>query len=294
MNDLPDPRTFLSGESGQVSGRRLPITRGAADLACDVAARLARTGPRLDRLAADAPAREVLVTGVYRPGSLLPEALERLRSQTHHVRFAFGSTEGADPELESATAATGMTGGKFQNLNRLLGLAPPGDADWLLVVDDDVRLAPHFLDRFVALIEALAFDLAQPAQTRRSHAAWRVTRRRAWSLARETRHVEIGPVTAFSRRAAGELLPFPDLRFGWGLDNYWGAVAAKHGWRLGIVDALPVRHDTQPVATAYKHAEAVDEARHFLAGRDYVETAAAQETVAVHRRLPGARSAARR
>ena len=50
---------------------------------------------------------------------------------------------------------------------------------------------------------------------------------------RETRFVEIGPVTAFGRAAAAELLPFPELRYGWGLDLHWAAVAAERGWRLG-------------------------------------------------------------
>jgi hypothetical protein len=287
VNPLPDPRSFLSGESGHVAGRRLAITRTAGDLACNAAARVARIAPRVDKLAADAPARKVLVTGVYRPDSLLPAAVDRLRSQRHAVHFAFGSTAAADPALADETVATDLRGGKFENLNRLLALAPPvGEHDWVVVADDDVGLAPHFLDRFLALCDGLSFDLAQPAQSRRSHAAWRVTRRRAWSIARRTQYVEIGPVTAFSRRAAEVLLPFPELRFGWGLDNHWGAIAQEQGWRLGIVDALPVRHESQPVASAYTHAEAIDEARRFLAGREYVETEEAQRTLAVHRRLP--------
>jgi hypothetical protein len=180
-----------------------------------------------------------------------------------------------------------MKGGKFENLNRLAELAAPvADYSWLLVTDDDVGLAPRFLDRFIAICEALELDLAQPAQTHRSHAAWRVTRRRAWSLARRTQYVEIGPVTLFSRRAAETLMPFPELRFGWGLDNHWGAIARERSWRLGVIDALPVRHESQPVATAYKHAEAIDEARHFLAGRDYIETEEAQQTLEAYRRLP--------
>jgi hypothetical protein len=262
------------------------VTRTAGDLACNAAAAMMRSGPRLDKLAAGVPARKVLVLGIYRPGSLLPRALGELRSEQHSVSHAFGSTAGEDPALAAETTATGMTGGKFENLNRLVELGPPvADHDWLLVTDDDVRLAPRFLDRFVAVAEALSLDLAQPAQTRRSHAAWQVTRRRAWSLARRTQYVEIGPVTLFSRRAAETLLPFPELRFGWGLDNHWGAIARDREWKLGVVDALPVRHESQPVATAYKHAEAIDEARRFLAGRDYIETEEAQRTLAVHRRL---------
>ena len=116
--------------------------------------------------------------------------------------------------------------------------------------------------------------------------AWRVTRRRPWSLARRTRYVEIGPVTLFRRAVAQELMPFPELRFGWGLDNHWGALAHERGWRLGVVDALPVRHEFQEVATAYTHAEAIAEARRFLAGRPYLRTDDAQRTLATVRRIP--------
>lgn len=284
---LPDPASFLSGESGTVAGRRLGVTRTAADWACDLAAALALTGRRLDRLAARQAPRRALVLSIYRPGSLLPRAAERLRSSRHDVRLALGSTAAADPALAADTALTDLAGGKFENLNRLLAAAPTlGEHDWTIVVDDDVALAPRFLDRFLALCERLELDLAQPAQTHRSHAAWRVTRRRPLSLARLTAYVEIGPVTAFSRRAATALTPFPPLRFGWGLDNHWGALARERGWRLGIVDALPVRHESRHVAAGYAHAEAIEEGRRFLAGRPYVRTEEAQRTLATHRRLP--------
>jgi hypothetical protein len=193
----------------------------------------------------------------------------------------------ADPRLADQTVATGLVGGKFENLNRLLAAADSGfDPDWTLLVDDDVELPERFLDGFVALCETFDLQLAQPAQTLRSHSAWKVVRRRPASLVRETRFVEIGPVTGFRREAAAELLPFPELRFGWGLDLHWAAVAAERGWRLGVVDALPVRHETGRVAAGYSRAEAIDEARQFLADRPYLAGSAAGDVVAVHRRSP--------
>jgi len=284
----PDPASFLSGESGEVSGRRLTVTRTLADLALGAAATVTSSGPRLDRIAAAQEPRRVLVLSVYRPASRLGHAIERLRSNRHEVRFALGATaQEAVPELAGHTVATGLTGGKFENLNVLVERAGRlGEEDWLLVVDDDVDLAPHFLDRFVAVCERLGLDLAQPAQTMRSHAAWRVTRRRAFSLARRTDFVEIGPVTGFSARAAAALLPFPPLRFGWGLDNHWAALARERGWKLGVIDSLPVRHETQAVASTYTHAEAIDEATAFLTNRAYVPTHEAQRTLSTVRRLP--------
>ncbi|HYI80965.1 MAG TPA: hypothetical protein VEW67_08915 [Thermoleophilaceae bacterium] len=288
MSDgLPDPATFLSGESGTVAGKRLTITRTAADWALQAASAATLTGPRLDRLAAWQTPRRVLVLSVYRQGSLLARAAPRLGSDRHDVTFALGATGAPDPVLAGGTALSGLSGGKFENLNRLLATAGPlEDFDWTIVCDDDVELAPRFLDRALALCERLELDLAQPAQTMRSHAAWRVTRRRPVSLARLTSYVEIGPVTLFSRRAATELTPFPELRFGWGLDSHWGALARERGWRLGILDSLPVRHESQAVASTYAHAEAIDEARRFLAGRPYLTATEAQRTLETIRRLP--------
>jgi hypothetical protein len=283
---LPDPDTFLSGESGYVAGVRLTVKRTLADAVIDLAQTLSGTGRRLDRLAAAQPARRVLVLSVYRPESRLPGTLAELRSERHSVRLALGSTAAPDQALAADTVARDLGGGKFENLNRLLGEIGGAEFDWMLVVDDDVDLPKRFLDRFIPLCERLGFELAQPAQTMRSHAGWRVTRRKLGSVARRTAFVEIGPVTAFSKTVARELTPFPETRFGWGMDMWWGALAKERGWRLGVVDALPVRHESRPVATEYTHAEAIEEAQRFLAGKPHLVTEEAQRTLERHGRVP--------
>jgi hypothetical protein len=274
---------YLSGDAGDVTHpwRRVKRTLGEAAASALAAATLA--GPRADRLARAQAPRSVLVVGIYRPGTLLAG----LDSDRHHVRVALGATDRADPRLAEQTVLEGLGGGKFENLNRLLEVVGDRDADWLLVVDDDILLPPRFLDRFLALCERFRLDLAQPAQTLRSHSAWRVTRRRPGSLVRETRFVEIGPLTAFDRRAAAELLPFPELRFGWGLDLHWSALAGERGWRLGVVDATPVEHRAATVGSAYPRADAEAEAARFLAERPYLPAARADEVLATHRRIGG-------
>ena len=280
---LPGPATFLSGESGHVAGVRRTLARGAGDRLLDALLLATGAGRRLDGLAARVPAREVLVLGIHRPGGrFLPAAVRELLASRHRVRLALGATGRAQEELEAHTVLDGLAGGKFENLDRVWVAAGRPEADWVLVVDDDVGLPARFLDRLLGVAERLDLALAQPAQTLRSHAAWRVTRRRAGPLARETRFVEIGPVTLFARRAARELLPFPPLRFGWGLDLHWAALAAERGWRLGIVDALPVRHETAPVASLYPYADAIREAQDFLSTRPYVPSALARTSVRAH------------
>jgi hypothetical protein len=292
----PDPATFLSGDAGDVTDTVRRTKRRLGELAYEALDTLAGTRRTATRLARIAPApRDVLVIGVYRPGSLLAEALPALLSERHRVRIALGSAGPADEPLREHTVAEGLAGGKFENLNRVLEAAGVGPgapaagapaADWTIAIDDDVRVPPAFLDRFVGVCEAFELDLAQPAQTLRSHSAWKVTRRRPASLVRETRFVEIGPVTVFGRAAAAELLPFPELRYGWGLDLHWAALAAERGWRLGVVDALPVRHEFGVVAAAYLREDAVEEAARFLTDRPYLPSERAGEVLAVHRR-PG-------
>lgn len=264
---------FLSGESGTVGGLD-GARRRAADALAD-AVQVA-TGQRL-RLARAArnrpPRRKVLVLAVQRPeNSRLAEAIDdELRRSRHAV------------ELRST--APGERG-KFENLNRLLGnddvLA--ADTDWLLVVDDDIVLPHGFLDRFVFLAERFSFDLAQPAHAYSSHAAWQVTRRRWGSVARDTQFVEIGPLTAFAKSTHSSLLPFPNLRMGWGLDVHWAALAREHGWRCGVIDAVTIRHRAAPAASAYSREQAIAEARAFLRDRPYLNADEAQRTLAVQRR----------
>ena len=284
MTDAPQPDEFLSGETGHVAGARRTLLRTVADTVLDLRAR--RGIRTLDRLSASTPRRSVLALSVYRPDSTQIEpAVGELQTARHELHLALGSTGEPLPGLAANTVATQLGGGKFQNLNALLESTGSRGFDWLLVLDDDVHLPPHFLDRFIALCEHFDLELAQPAQTLMSHAAWRVTRRRAGSLVRETRFVEIGPVTAFGMQAVAAFTPFPDLRYGWGLDLHWAAVARERGWRLGVADALPVRHETAPVATAYRHEDAIEEARRFLTGKPFVRAQQAQETLVTHRKL---------
>jgi hypothetical protein len=288
----PDPARFLSGSSGDPgSGARL-LARRLGDRLLD--AQVARAAKRLDGLAAAGPERSVLVLSVYRgDGGLLPAALAELRASRHDVRLALGSMGEPAAALAEHTVASNLAGGKFENLNALLAEHRKGSEHvkgsehlkipaWTLVIDDDVALPPRFLDRLVGVAEHHDLALAQPAQTLASHAAWPVTRRRRGVLMRESRFVEIGPVTLFRADALEELTPFPALRYGWGLDLHWAALARERGWRLGIVDALAVRHEQARVAATYSSREAIEEAQAFLAERPFLEGDAVQETVRVH------------
>ncbi|SEH11659.1 hypothetical protein [Thermoleophilum album] len=288
MNREPRREDVLSGRVGYV-GRRQPLLR-LADRFLDLLDTLAGTRRRLDRVAPRLPRRRILALCLYR--STRAETVRNLvgdllSSSRHSVTVRLGALDAGAPELARLTVARHLDGGKFENLDRLLAEHPSwGEFDWLLVIDDDVVLPPRFLDRLVTACEVLGFDLAQPALSRASHGAWQVTRRRPCLLGRTTRFVEIGPVTVFSRRAAGALLPFPPLRYGWGLELHWAALAARSRLRLGIVDAVVVRHEQTPVAATYDADAAIEEALRFLRERPFLPAATAATTLARYRRLP--------
>jgi GT2 family glycosyltransferase len=261
---------FLSGQSGTL-GRRTALLGAARDARAGV--RGLRSRAALARAARRGPPRRVHVVGVARPER--ERTVARIRRELARSRH--------DVALHLVPPAPGA--GKWANVNAALQAAPPDGADWVLIVDDDVLLPRGFLDRFIALAEAFGLQLAQPAHAFASHAAWAVTRRRPGVLARRTRFVEMGPVTALSATAAAVLLPFPDLQMGWGLDVRWSALAAERGWAIGVIDATPIRH-LRPVAASYPRDAAVAEAEAFLDGRAYVTRTQAAETLVEHRELP--------
>jgi hypothetical protein len=267
----PAEPSFLSGHSGTVGGLDGLRRRGSDELA---AAGELLSGRSL-RLALAArrspPRRRVLALTVQRPErARLAGAIAAELARSRH-------------EVALRTIPAGE-GGKFENLNRLLSEHPAAGHDWLLVIDDDVELPRGFLDRFVFLAERFALTLAQPAHRLHSHAAWEVTRRHRGSVVRETGFVEIGPVTAFAAESFGTLLPFPELRMGWGLDMHWAALARERGWRCGVVDAVAIRHRQAPAAVSYPREQAIAEGARFLAGRPQITAAEAQRTLATHRR----------
>ncbi|HXE44416.1 MAG TPA: hypothetical protein VN635_04380 [Conexibacter sp.] len=267
------PTDWASGESGIVGGVRLGVRTRVDDALLDARRWATLEPPRLARAARRKPPHtlRVLAIGVEREdrANLMPQARAELQRSRHDV--------------ELATCGVGGRG-KFENLNALLDAHPLADHDWLLALDDDVALPRGFLDAFLFLAERFELKLAQPAHRRRSHAAWRVTRRRSGSVARETGFVEIGPVCAFHRDTFATLLPYPRLQAGWGLDAHWAALARERGWKIGVIDATPIRHVMRPIADSYRRADAVAEGQAFLAERPYVTAAEAQRTLTTHAR----------
>jgi hypothetical protein len=267
--------------------RRARIAGRGIDLALDVRQAAGGIGRELDVVGREMPRRRVLAMALYgaEGADATDTAVHQLRTSRHEVSVALGALGAADPRLAADTAREQMEGGKFANLNRLAEGAAPLAADWILLLDDDIQLSRHFLDRLVCAAESFGLDLAQPALSRASHGAWEVNRRRA-AVARQTYFVEIGPALLLSRKAWRELTPFPEAGMGWGLCLHWGAVARSEGWKIGIVDAVPVRNESRPPAASYDRTAAKAAAAELLASHDHITHAEAETVLATHAGLP--------
>ena len=189
--------------------------------------------------------RRVLAVGIEVPGRTadIHSVLGRLQKTSRHA-----------VQVSVVPMAEGL--GKFANAERALSAANIYDYDWLLIVDDDVAFDSHMLDRLITLSEMAGLSISQPAHALSSFATYDMTLRKPNSFVRETHFVEIGPFTVFSRDVLSDVIPFPPSRWCYGIDLVWSELARKKGFKMGIVDAAPVRH-LRAVANSYN----IDRAR---------------------------------
>jgi hypothetical protein len=227
--------------------RRLgPLT----DAVFDARLRLNNGRQALRRDATNGPACKVLIATVEVPGREAETArvLQGLARTRHHVEFA--------------TIKMGDRG-KFDNINAALEGIDVAQYDWLVVTDDDITTPDGLLDQCLHLAAKGDLKIFQPAHCFNSYTTFKLTHRHWNRLARVTHFVESGPLTGFHRDMVAKLLPFPSMRWAWGLDVYWSEIARAEGWNIGIIDALPIRH-LRPIANSYGFFTAMEEARGFL------------------------------
>jgi hypothetical protein len=139
-------------------------------------------------------------------------------------------------------------GGKFEGIHALLTEHPAllADVDYVWLPDDDIEIEAETVSRLFRALPAYGLALAQPALSEDSFVNVPLTRRRPGSILRRTNYVEM-MAPCFKKELLLELLPlFGGLRYGWALDHYWGAVAAKYGG-AGIFDVFTMKHTREPM-----------------------------------------------
>jgi hypothetical protein len=212
--------------------------------------RLNRTRRSLRTSIDASPVQDVLIVGIEVPDRAadIHAVIDALSRTRHRIEVALVKMQ---PR------------GKFENVNAAIAEVDLARFDWMVVVDDDIAAPPGLLDECLRLSHAAVLKIFQPAHRFRSYATFKLTQRRWNTLLRITRFVESGPLTGFHRDTFDALLPFPSMRWAWGLDVHWSEIARREGWNIGIVDSVPIRH-LRPIAASYGFFTAMDEARAFL------------------------------
>jgi len=229
-----------------------------------------------ETLSSDA-AERVLVTGIYlahRENNIAAISKELSQSKRWTVDqrwIALG--RGTIPDgLAPVTVSTVESPvPKFVLLNQLLGKLDLDRYAFVLVCDDDVGLPAGFVDRYLELVVAHGFALAQPARTHGSYIGHFFVEECDGLTARWTRFVEIGPVFSMRRDAARLLLPFDEASpMGWGYDFVWPVIIERASLKLGIIDATPIAHDLREHGAHYDYHNARQTMAEFLASRPHL------------------------
>lgn len=204
---------------------------------------------------------DVLAVGIYmadRPNTA-PHMVHALASSEEHVvtQRWIAIAPGGRGRFDVPGTWMTMTepAPKFELLDRLTEDAD--GYDWVLLCDDDIEVAPGFLDRLLNAARRHDFAVCQPARTADSFTDHPIVQVMPGLDARRTRFVEIGPLVCLRRDAVPLLLPFgPSCGMGWGLDLVWPVWLEEAGLRMGIVDSAPAAHRIRPSAMTYDHGAA--------------------------------------
>lgn len=166
------------------------------------------------------------------------------------------------PELAELTMGSGP-GWRFENLNSLYDSRPVASGSWLVVADDDVIFMRGDVGSVIRTMMRADLNLAQPAESVLGWWTQMICVARPFCIARDTNHVEIGPLFVADPEFASAMLPFPsDGGMGWGVEADWYRIKADR-YRIGVVDACRVLHLSR--AVSYSYAAEVERADERLA-----------------------------
>jgi hypothetical protein len=144
---------------------------------------------------------------------------------------------------------------KFVAVSRIIKEQFKTYHNYVILIDDDVKLPPGFFDKYFQIVKGLGFVLSQPALTKDSNGTWPCCYQIDAAIAHLVSFVEIGPVTCFERRIM-PLLPLAEgSPMGWGLDYVWARICRDRRWPMGVVDLVPVQHTLRQVAKLYDKKE---------------------------------------
>ena len=220
------------------------------------------------------------IVGVYREANAA--VVEKLLAPALAAGWttAWWALDGIAPPLARHTVGVGA-GEKLPLLNETLVLH--GRPEGVVVLsDDDLEFVRGDVTELSGLATLAGLGLAQPAHVVGSEVSHGITRVVPRSRARLTTFVESGPLVAVAAEWLDRVLPLPAARgMGWGVELDW--IDLRHeGCRLGIVDAVQIRH-LGKVGATYDDAAVRERMRGELAARGVSDWGPLQRTLATWR-----------
>lgn len=222
---------------------------------------------------------EVLVLGIYMAAK--PNAVEDIvaildGARHYKVTQKWLALGGGPPSLRVAEVTVDIIDHKvpkFELLNRLLAQEDLNRYEFVVLLDDDNILPHGFLDAYLELQSKLGYAIAQPARTSNSFIDHPIVEKQAGVAARRTLFVEIGPVVSFHRSVFPKIFPF-DLcsPMGWGYSNAWATLALREGFKMGIIDKVPVDHSLRPTLVNYDRKTAESQRAAFFQKQESLPT----------------------
>jgi hypothetical protein len=140
---------------------------------------------------------------------------------------------------------------KYQAVARIVKDQFKPHHNYVIIVDDDVKLPSDFFDNYLRTVRGLGLILSQPALTKDSYGTFLCNRQINGAIAHLSSFVETGPVTCFERRLAKIISYEEGSPMGWGLDFAWARICIRRRWPMGVIDHTPVQHNLRGVAEKY-------------------------------------------
>jgi hypothetical protein len=220
------------------------------------------------------------IVGIYREANA--GVVERLLAPALAAGWttAWWALDRVAGPLERHTVGQGP-GEKLPLLNEIC-LRQGGVPGPLVLADDDVDFTRGDVVELLSLATKAGLGLAQPAHAPGSEVSHGITRMRPRSRVRLTTFVEGGPLVGVAAEWVTRVIPLPAARgMGWGVELDWIDLA-QQGCRLGIVDAVQVRHLAKVGAT-YDDSKLRARVRDDLAARGVDDWGLLQSTLATWR-----------
>jgi hypothetical protein len=234
----------------------------------------------------------ILVVGVYLPAAPndVRGIVRELASTTGFdvVQRWYACGGDALPEVAEVTVGgTPCRTPQYVLRNRILRAEDLTRYEYVLHMEDDVVLPPQFVHRLVSYQRRHDFAIAQPARTRDSFTDMEFILQIPEIEARQTLWIDCGPVVSYHRSVYDLVFPYDDGNgMGWGFGQVWGYHSRERGFRMGIIDAVPVRHALRPQASTYDTREASAMRAAYLSARPHLRPGEAVRNLVVHRAGP--------